>query len=457
MSLLKFFRYLRLHPFPNASEEGRNAERYRRALWTVLCSFAARGMNLIAMIISVSVTLPYLGAERFGAWMTVASLATMLSFLDLGIGYALTNRVAKAASTGNQHTLRTVISGGLGVLGILSVALLVLLFMAASFLPWVRLIKFLSPEVAEEVRRTTMLFSVLFAASTFTNGVSRVMFGLQRGFAVHLAGLLGSLAGLISVGFSATLHAGLPVLLACTMGGAIVANGLLFIVLVWEDKFGFSHLMLRIRSEASQVLGSGGLFFLLQIGTMVALGADSFIIANATGAASVAAYALTYRLSLFVSQPLALVNAPLWAAYADASSRNELSFIRNAFRRSILITFSLSSVGALLLIYFGKDITRFWTHDQIEPEGILFVVWAVWLVLEASGNCVAVLLNGTGIVRQQVYVVSAFVVLALPLKLWMAPTYGAAGVVAAGIIAYILANGGGYGIVFRKALMEKLR
>lgn len=73
-------------PFPSDTEEGRAAERYRRASWTMLAHATSSAASMLAMVLSVSWTVPYLGPERFGAWMTIASLAAVLSFLDLGVG-----------------------------------------------------------------------------------------------------------------------------------------------------------------------------------------------------------------------------------------------------------------------------------------------------------------------------------------------------------------------------------
>jgi len=44
--------------------------------------------------------------------MTIASFVGMLTFLDLGVGNALTNKVAEAAAQDNAESLRRTISGG---------------------------------------------------------------------------------------------------------------------------------------------------------------------------------------------------------------------------------------------------------------------------------------------------------------------------------------------------------
>ena len=52
---------------------------------------AAKGATLAAMLISVPLTLGYLGPERFGLWMTVAAVIAMLGFADFGLGNGILN------------------------------------------------------------------------------------------------------------------------------------------------------------------------------------------------------------------------------------------------------------------------------------------------------------------------------------------------------------------------------
>lgn len=448
-------RYLRLQPYSIETEEGRTAERYRRALLATIASVLARAISWIGTILTVRMTLPYLGAEQFGAWMTIASFGAVLAFLDFGIGNALTNKVAVANGSDPQR-LRVVISGGLGVLAVISLMFAAPLVAIASFLPWHSLFKLQSSVLAEEVRITAMLFGGLYAASIFTNSVGRVMGGLQRGFEANLAMAFGGLVGLIALFFAARAKAGLPVLLLCSMLSVQLANLMLLGRLWREGYFNVENWVLNMRSERSGLITSGGLFLFLQIAAMVGWGADSFIIASTTGAASVAAFAVVQRLTQLISQPLGMINAPLWGAYADAAARREHAFIKSTFKKSIGITFFASLCGAICLIIFGQQVIAVWTIGELKPSTSLLIVMAIWLVFESSGNALGILLNALDIVKQQVFVVGVFVAIAIPLKISLASNFGAVGLVTAGILAYAVTTIIGYGIIFRKDILGKM-
>ena len=74
----------------------RSTERYRRVVLTATGSLVARGVTALTMLVSVPLTVGYLGAERYGMWMTISSLITFFSFVDLGIGNGLVNSIADA-------------------------------------------------------------------------------------------------------------------------------------------------------------------------------------------------------------------------------------------------------------------------------------------------------------------------------------------------------------------------
>lgn len=457
MQFAKLYSHFRLTPFSTDTEAGRASERYRRALWTMVVNLAARILGLVVMVASISWTVPYLGAERFGAWMTIASFAAMLSFLDLGVGNALTNRVVHAASTGKPGDLKECVSGGLGLLAVISLALAALAMLGAVFLPWASLLKLSSNELGQEVQRTVMVFSALFAAQTFANGVARVFHGLQRGFDAYFAGIAGALCSLAMLWVAAKQQADLPTLLFASMIGPILGNLVLLYVLWRQAVFSSYQWARTTRGQSPHLFKVGGLFLFLQVGTMVGWGADSFIIANATGAASVAAFVVVQRLMQLVSQPLSIFNAPLWAAYADADAQKDGLFITSTFKKSFALTLAVSTAGAILLFAFGPKIIEYWTASEIKPSQMLIGVMAVWLIFDTCGNALAMLLNGLGIIKQQVWVLCAFTSLVLPAKLLIAPSFGATGVVLSGLGAYFLTTVIGYGIFFRNDIKRKMQ
>ena len=72
-------------PVGASAEALRAHERHRRIVLSALASAGARAISIAAALISVPLTLHYLGAERYGMWMIMSSFVAILGFADLGI------------------------------------------------------------------------------------------------------------------------------------------------------------------------------------------------------------------------------------------------------------------------------------------------------------------------------------------------------------------------------------
>src|SRR5207249_4523694 len=107
-------------PRPSGTEpdpEVRGHERSRRATLTSASLIAAQGTAVASGLISVPLALGYLGVERYGLFVVVVSLVSLLSLADLGIGNALLNTVTDAQAQGNRSRAVMSLSGAALLVG----------------------------------------------------------------------------------------------------------------------------------------------------------------------------------------------------------------------------------------------------------------------------------------------------------------------------------------------------
>lgn len=456
MNIRSLYKYLRLAPFDASTEQGRSDERYRLAVLSMAANVLSRGIAMVVMVLTVRLTIPYLGAERFGVWMTISSFVGMLSFLDLGVGNALTNKVSQIAAQNNPDALRRTISGGLGFLFILGCTICILLLGLTSVLPWHKIIKVKNLAVSTEILNTAAIFSVLFGFSLISNGIQRIFAGLQRAFEAHLVSLAGSCFSLFALWIATKQEAGIPYLLAATLGIQSLANVGLLLVLAKRNLFTIQRIAAHTRLEARHLLHVGGLFFVLQIGTMVGWGADSLIIASTLGATQVAVFNIVQRLYQFISQPMNIINAPLWGAYADANARGERKFILKTLKKSMLLTATFASIGGGIMFLMSQHLIEWWTKGNITVSSGFVFMFFVWTIFESLGNAFAMMMNGCGIVREQVVTVILLTTLALPIKLVIINYFGITEMLASYTAIYCVVVLSLYGIYYRKTLIEKI-
>ena len=448
-------KYLRLTEFNTSSAKGRSDERYRVAVLSTLSNILSKGVGILVMALSVALTLPYLGAERFGVWMTIASFTGMLAFLDLGVGNALTNKVAEIATKNNKVLLSATISGGLGCLFILSCVISIGLVELVKILPWEILIKINDQGGYIEFRESAIVFAVLFGFYIFSSGLQRIFAGLQRSFESHLLSAFGSIIGLIALLVAVQNEAGIPILLVATFGVQIIASMFLLPLLNYRNQFRLAGIKKNISKEYRHVMHIGGLFFILQLGVMIGWGSDALLVSSILGAKEVAVFVIVQRLFQVATQPMGMLNAPLWAAYADAHVRGEKDFIKKTFKRSIIFTLIYTVSIVTILTIFGGAIVNLWTGGAVTTPFNLLFVYGIWAILEALGSALAMLLSGCGIMRAQVMMVISLCIMVVPIKIWLMLNYGLEAMILGFVTTYFLVNVLFYGYIFKEEIKYK--
>ena len=413
--------------------------RYRRALLAASANAVARITSLAVLIVSVPLTLAYLGEERFGVWMLIASLPVLLGFLDLGIGNGLLNQVAGAKAEGDDNRLADVISHGLTVLACMGVVIGALALAATFFMPWPVISTSSIPGLEAEIRASLAVFSLLFAASLPLSGVQRVYTALQEGYTPYWLTAGANIASLFALVALSRVQASVPVLLLATYGLQLAAVGLLVPLLRRRRLLRVPRRLDEFTRDSKQLIASGGLFFVLQVGYMVGWGADNLIVGSVLGVASVTTLSIVSRLYQMVVVPIALINQPLWPAYVDALARRDYAWVRKTLSASFAGSLIAATVTASIAFAYFDTIISYWIGMDSALPTDLVLTYAIWTVIQCGLNSFAMFLNAAHVLVPQIIVVGLFCLLVLPLKILLLPHIGLAAIPLSMMIAFVVA------------------
>lgn len=421
----------------------RGAERIRRAFVTGSAAALARIVQISTSLITVPLTLKYLGNERFGLWMTISSVLAMAAFADFGVGNGVLNTVASAFGRDDVEGIRKAVSSGFAILNTIATVLALLFVTIYPFVSWADFFRVVSPPARAEAGPALAVFAVCFVLNISMDVVQRVQLGLQQGYRYGLWQLCGSAAGFIGVLGGIWLRVSLPILVVAIAGAPTFAAALNAI-----HFFGFVRPDLRpsknsvSRDVIFQITRLGGLFFILQMVVAVSFSADNFIIARMLGAVNVAEYSIPQRMFAIITMMSSMLTAPLWPAYGEAISRGDMAWVRRTLGRSLLIVLIVSTVAAVLLLLSSQSIIHWWVGPRIHPPFLLLLGIAIWTIVNCCGNALAVFLNGVSIVRFQVIVASVFGIGCLATKVWLTRRFGIIGIPWATVLTYLLLNAG---------------
>jgi O-antigen/teichoic acid export membrane protein len=440
----------------NTTLDSRGAERNRRAVLTGGAATLARVVQIGTSLITLPLTLKYLGNERFGLWMTISSVLAMAAFADFGVGNGVLNTVAKAYGKDDTDGIRKAVSSGFAVLNTIATILILLFFAVYRFVSWGNFFRTVSPQARAEAGPALAVFAVCFALNISMDVVQRVQLGLQQGYRYGLWQLFGSLLGFIGVLGGISLHVSLPVLVVAIAGAPILAttlNAIHFFGFVRADlrpKLGFVS-----RDAISQIARLGGLFFVLQVVVAVSYSADNFIIARTLGAMTVPEYSIPQRMFALVTMMSAMLITPLWPAYGEAVARGDLPWVRRTLSRSVLFVLAASSMASALLLLLAPRLLYWWVGPSIHPPFLLLLGLAIWSVIECCGTALAMFLNSVAAMRFQISVSVTFGVVCVTMKVLLARRFGLVAVPWSTIISYSLVEALPW-MFFVPRLMRKL-
>ncbi|MCI0340533.1 MAG: lipopolysaccharide biosynthesis protein [Planctomycetales bacterium] len=428
---------LRLRPFDSSTPGGRSRERYRRVALTVLVSAGARATGLVSILITVPLTVHYLGEERYGLWMTITSFLSLLAFADLGMGNGLLNAIAEAHGRDDPEAARTHVSSGLLMLCATGAVLVAGLAVSYPLVPWDGVFNVRAPQAAREAGPAFVALVACFAVAMPLGVAARIQSGVQEGFVSDLWTAAGSLLSLAAIVAAVAAGAGLPWLVLCAVGVPAVASlgNTLFL-------FGIRHPSLRpawsrvSRASAVGLLRTGSLFVLLQLAAALAFATDNVVAAHVLGPESVTEYSVSGKLFTIAPMLVAFVLAPLWPAYSEAIARGDLPWVRRTLVRSLVLAVGLTGAASGILVLFGTPILRLWVGDSVRPDPVLLLGFGVWTILSSAGASVAVFLNGAGEIRAQVICAGVMAAAALGAKIGLARVAGLPGIVWGTVAAY---------------------
>ncbi len=420
------------------AKRARTARRGKHIKLTVFTGLVARASSMLMTIVSVPLTLNYLGPERFGLWMTVTSVVSMLTFADFGIGSGLLTVIAQASGRDDQIAIRRFVSSGFAILTFISACMLLLFFgIVYPAVDWAHVFNVVSPTAKADAGPAIATLIVCVAASISTLIVPRVQLALQHGFISNLFVTLGLFASLAAIWLVSVERGSVALLILAMSGTPVVAgiiNGLIFFNRNKQYRPSWS---LVSTPAMKQILSTGLMFVVLQLSLALSFASDKLIIAHLLGATAVADYSVYERVFGVGTNLMLVMLMPIWPAYAEAWARQDRGWVRRALTRSLAISLAGSMVFAVGVIFFGSLIVSLWTRKDVPVDPIVLYCLGAWCVIQCTVNALSMLLNGLHMIRVQVTAAVLTAGLAIPLKFFLIGQVGPAGGVLASSIAAV--------------------
>jgi len=430
-----------LKKFTLASSGGtlHSRERLRKVVLSAGSSALARVISMSTGLITVPLTLGYLGVERYGLWMTISSLASFVTFADFGIGNGLINALGHAHGKDDMKSAQGHISSAFFSLTGIALFLGALFALIYSFIPWARVF---NVKAAAAVAESGPAFAVFVACSLLsipTGIIQKIHVGYQETYTNNIWMIFGNLLALAMLLLFIKGQFSLPLLVLAFTGAPLLANFLNGTVLFGLTRRNLFPRVRHISRQSSKdLLNTGLYFFVIQACFVVTFTTDNIVIAQVLGAKAVAEYAVPYKLFSIGPMLLGMMIVPLWPAYSEAIARGDIPWVRSTLRNSSWLALGCILPFSIMLTVFGPLIVKVWVSGAVNSPMLLLASMALQTIATTVALPLAMFLNGAGILKLQLWlgvVQAAFGIIA---KIMLAKTIGVAGVPLATGLAQML-------------------
>jgi O-antigen/teichoic acid export membrane protein len=379
----------------STAHERRKSQAFKAGFWSLI----AKSVNILSGLITVPLTISYLGGEKFGLWMFASGIVGFLAFSDFGLALSLQNLLSKADGEKDIEKPVTFVSTAFVFLLLVVVLLNIFSFF---IIPSLNIVQIFEKNTA--LTNSLYVLAIQFALFSFSLGIfagltRAILVGYQGGAIYNKLLLLGRILAFIWVIICYQFK--LPVY--WLIGGFIgLPNVVLISALpkIFQDKPYLKPKISKLSLTNLKIQFSSGLeFSLVQVGYMLMVNGPVLVLTKTAGLEAVAVFSVVQRyfsagfmgLSVFVSQ--------LWPAFGEACASGDFDWIKKVLMRIAKVLFPFSFVLGVTMAFLGPSMISFWIDSKLQVNPSIIWILAIWAILLSYQEAFATFLGGINHVR----------------------------------------------------------
>lgn len=419
--------------------EAVSKERTRNYLRQIKGAVVYRAAAMAASFLAIPLMIGYLGQEQFGVWSTLLAVMSWIVFFDLGIGNGLRNKVAESLAKNERVEAARYIASGYTLIGLIALAVWVIVTVTSYFIPWQTV--FNTHAIPEVTLRTTVQIAAFFIVLNFWVALIGALLGaIQKTSLVALGQLITNLAVLGLVFMLTKISNASISQLALVYGLSLVLANIPLSLWFYQRHPEFRPYPYLDKQHVRPLLHVGLQFFTIQLAVLVIFTTDKMLITQLFGPQYVTQYEVVFKLFSVITFVHTLISAPLWSAYTDAYYREDFVWIKRMLHKQLMV-FGGVTLAVLALALSARPIIAIWIGRELVVSLPLIIVMGIFVLISIWNNIFAMLVNGIGKIRLQLYTAVVAMLVNIPLSMFFA-TYlglGLSGIVLGTICSLLLA------------------
>jgi O-antigen/teichoic acid export membrane protein len=383
-SRVRRLKELLLTPNDLSTEDGRSRERYRKAAVTSITTFLARGLEALVSLISIPLTISYLGKSRYGMWVAINALLMWGALADFGLGRGLQNRLSEAYGKNDEKAASQYVGTAFFSLSGIALFFGITLGPLIFLVPWSSVFNIQDNSLQSEAPWTVLAVLFVFLFHFPLGIVGQIYAAYQRGYIANFFTIAGNVLSMITLLVVIQLKLGLPWLIFARGGVGMLLTIVNLFYVVSDMPFLRPRWSEVSRSAFDHLVKLSVPMFVFQIGALLINEVQLLIIAHVRNLSEVTDYSIFIRVFSLPVLAISFIDGPFVPAFREAYARGDYGWFRSAFWRMQRIKFWLSAIGAILFLLLGNIFCRLLSHNQVSfpvsvwlSAGFLLIV-GVW-------------------------------------------------------------------------------
>ena len=400
--------------------------------------FGAQGLMVLAIIqgvVLVPLYLKYIGAVQYGQWLALGSMVAMLGLIDLGVTSLVIQKTALFHGSGDNKSLKKLISTIIVFDLVVSVLILVVGIGLSFWLPhWIGA----SGEQSHTLRTAFQLATVDVMLMLLVSMSGSILFGIQKPQA-HMAGVFVGTA--VSIGITLVLlfqHWGILAIACGSLARPVIALPTNFFAITKNLPHLLNSSILKLDPVMTKSFFASALWLgPSKLAEALTSQVDNIIVIKILQPIDVTILNLTRKASEIAVQVVARLSVSLMSGLSHLRGSNEDVKIRSIVSDLFLVSGYLACCILCGVLILNRDFVSLWTSSNMYAGSIITILICIYCLLKILRITTYNVVFAYGDVR--ITSISSLIESALQavLGIVFCKLWGIRGVVTASIIAVI--------------------
>jgi O-antigen/teichoic acid export membrane protein len=410
--------------------------RTRKAQINTIFGLFVKGGGMIISLLLVPMTIDYLSATTYGTWLTISSIITMLTFLDIGIGNGLRNKLSEAVANQESTLARIYVSTAYSVFGAIQIGIISLFFLIVRYVPWQRV--FNTGIDTKQLQLVVLITAVAMTVKLVLDILSYVLFALQESGRVGFITFLSNALTLIGTYLLTKFTTGNLVYLAIVSATSPIIVLLLSSIYLYRNKLHpyRPDFQLASRKYTRSLLSLGYKFFIIQLAVVIIFYTDNLIITQLFGPAEVTTYNVAFRYFNAISIVFMIAITPYWSAFTEAFFTNDTAWIARTYFYLQKLWLGLTLL-IIVMVFAADTVYAVWLGNRVMVPHLLNGCMGLFVAVSCWNNITVAVVNGVGKIKLQLYYSLVSATANVPLAIFFGHrlNMGSAGVILATVVS----------------------